>query len=146
MAVLDRKVGDPLAFLHGQAAWLVKPTFPLLGLWRGFREADWSLPLDALNMIHIMNTASAVVFLILPFCLLKKFDKSLAIFALLACLMPLSGGIVRSMMRYELAAFPSFFALAQFGANRNVDRFIVSASAIFLGLLNLGFTNWYFIG
>jgi hypothetical protein len=146
MAVLYRKVGDPLAFLHWQAAWLSKPTFPLQAIGRGFRETDWSLPLDALNMLRIMDLASAIVFLVLPFGLLKKYDKSLAIFALLAVLMPLSGGLVRSMMRYELAAFPSFFVLAQLGANRNVDRFIVAVSAMFLGLLNLGFTNWYFIG
>jgi hypothetical protein len=146
MAILYRKVGDPLAFLHWQAAWLSKPTFPLKTLWKESGAVDWSLPLDPLNMVRIMDIASGVLFLILPVGLLKKYDKSLVIFALLALLMPMASGTIHSMMRYELVAFPSFFVLAEVGANRNIDRFIVSASAIFLGLLSLGFTNWYFIG
>jgi hypothetical protein len=99
-----------------------------------------------LNMVRMMDIASGVLFLILPVWLLKKYDKSLVIFALLALLMPMASGTVRSMMRYELVAFPSFFVLAELGANRDVDRVIVSTFAIFLGLLNLAFTNWYFVG
>jgi Gpi18-like mannosyltransferase len=147
MATLYLKVGDPLAHIHAHYAWWRKPTLPHETLWEGFRGIwSWSRPTEAYNMVHLIDTLSAVVFLILPFFLLKTFDKSLGIYSLLVILMPLCSGAMYSMMRFELAAFPSFFVLAQLGANRNVDRFIVSASAIFLGLLSLAFTNWYFIG
>jgi hypothetical protein len=139
-------VGDPLAFLHAHAAWLRKPTLPHQTLWQGLRSIDWSLPFRSENMMLIIDCLSAIAFLILPAFLLKTFHKSLAVYSLLVILMPLSSGAVYAMTRFELAAFPSFFVLARLGSNRNVDRFIVAVSAMFLGLLNLGFTNWYFIG
>ncbi len=146
MAVLHARVGDPLAFVHVQPAWLRRPTLPHLTLWEGFAGIDWNLPFEAVNTMQVLDCMSAIVFLILPLYLLRTFHKSLAIYSLAVMLMPLSSGAVYSMTRFELAAFPSFFVLARLGANRDVDRFIVSASAIFLGLLSLGFSNWYFIG
>lgn len=145
MVVLYLRVGDPLAFVHAQAAWYRKPSFPLQTLWEAFRAAFWSVPHHADQWIHIMNLVSSVSFLILPFFLLGRFNKSLAIFSLLVILMPLSTSLVVSMMRYALSAFPVFFVLAKFGENRNVDRIIVSLSSLFLGLLNLGFANVYSI-
>jgi hypothetical protein len=146
MGVLYLRVGDPLAFVHAQAAWLRKPTFFLETLRTEFGMIDWRMPCNADHMIKAGDFLSSLAFLVLPLFLLRKFDKSLAAFSLLAILMPLSSGTVISMMRYELAAFPSFFVLARLGANRNVDRAIVAASALLLGLLSLGCSNWYFIG
>jgi hypothetical protein len=146
MAILQANVGDPLVFLRAHAAWLRTPTLPHHTLWQGFSRIDWSLPFQAVNMMQLLDCVTAIAFLGLPLFLIKRYHVSLALFSLAVILMPLCSGAMYSMMRFELAAFPSFFVLAQLGANRCVDRFIVAVSAMFLGLLNLGFTNWYFIG
>jgi len=145
MALLQIRAGDPFAVFRAHAAWDRKSSFFLRTLWVGLQDANWRFPFDALNMMHIMNTLSSVVFLTLPFFLLKKFDKSLAIYSLLVIVMPLSTGAVLSMLRLELAAFPAFFVLAQLGEKRYFDRFLVFTFSIYLGLLNLGFTNGYFV-
>jgi hypothetical protein len=147
MALLYHRVGDPLAFVHSHAAWGRRTgVWPLKPVWDGLRYADWSFPPKPASMVHILDTVSTALFLILPFFLLKGLDKSLAIYSLLVILWPLTSGTVLSMMRCELAAFPSFLVLGRLGENRNVDRIIVAVSAMFIGLLNLGFSNWYFVG
>jgi hypothetical protein len=145
MAYLYHKVGDPLASIHAQAAWHRHFTFPLRTLWAAARGVRVAPPHTLVQWIPLMDLVTSVVFLILPFFLLKDFDKSLAIYSLLAILMPLSTGSTLSMMRLELAAFPTFFVLARLGENRNADRVIIAVSTLFLGLLNFGFTHEYFV-
>jgi hypothetical protein len=145
MAYLYHKVGDPLASIHTQAAWHRHFTFPHLTLWQTARWVRLVPPHNLVQWMPLLELATSVVFLILPFFLIKDFDKSLAIYSLLAILMPLSTGLTVSMIRYELAGFPAFFVLAHLGENRNADRIIVAVSSLFLGLLNFGFTHEYFI-
>jgi hypothetical protein len=146
MGILYAQVGDPLAFLHAHESWDRRPTFFPVTIWNGLQAIDWSFPNNERNMLKVLDCVTGIGFLVLPFFLFRKVDKAVAIYALLGILMPLSSGGMSSMIRFSVVLFPSFFVLAQWGENRRVDRLIVSASAMFLGLLTLGFTNWYFIG
>jgi hypothetical protein len=146
MVILKYQVGDPFAFVKYQAGWGRGFTFPLITFFRGIKEIDWTFPHGYHNMDTFMNLVTSIGFLVLPFLLLGKFDISLPIYALLLVIIPLTTGSLLSMMRFEVVAFPSFFALALLGENRSVDRYIVFAFALFLALYNLLFANWYWAG
>lgn len=146
MAILKAQVADPLAFVKYQEGWGRSFVFPLKTLANGIREINWSFPHDWHNMDMFMNLVSSVVFLLCPFLLLGKYDVALPVYSLLLILVPLSTGSLLSLMRFEVVAFPTFFAFAQLGEHRAVDRFITYVFAIFLGLYNILFLNWYWAG
>lgn len=146
MAILKYQVGDPFAFVKYQAGWGRGFTFPLITFFRGIKEIDWTFPHGYHNMDMFMNLITSIGFLVLPFFLLGKFDIVLPIYALLLVVIPLTTGSLLSLMRFEVVAFPSFFALARLGENRSTDRYIVFTFALFLGLYNLLFANWYWAG
>ncbi len=146
MTILYLKVGDPLAFLHAHEAWDRRLTPLPVTLWKGLSEVNWSFPYNSINMMRLADLAAGLGFLVLPFFMFRKYDKSLAIYALLGILMPFSSGHVASMTRFVLIIFPAFFVLAQWGENRRVDRWIVGMSAMFLGLMSTAYGNWYFVG
>ena len=146
MAILYYEVGDPLAFFHCQVAWARHNKFFLRTLWDTLITIDWRMPYNVLNMVTILDFSTCVLFLVLPFLMLRRLPLSMAVFCFLATMMPLFTGSVASMMRYELAAFPAFFLMARWGENRRVDRWLVSVFSLFLGLLTIANANWYFIG
>jgi len=146
MAILWAQVGDPMAFVKGQEGWGRSFTFPLRTLLDEYAHIDFSFPRDLGNTDILMSLITSLLFLVLPLLLLGRCDVSLILYSLLLVLMPLSTGRVLSMMRFEVVAFPAFFALALLGKRQFADRLIVSTLAIFLGLYNLLFFNWYWAG
>jgi hypothetical protein len=146
MLILYVKVGDPLAFVAAHGAWGRSSAPPHRAVVAALSAMDWSLPRDLVRTITFLDAASALLFLALPLLLFGRCDPALPIYSLLLILVPLSTGSVKSMMRLESVAFPAFFALARLGANRTADRAIVFASALFLGLFNLLFANWFWVG
>lgn len=146
MVILSAEVGDPLAFLHYGSGWnrsLTLPIHPFIGT---LLRMDFSFPQDYTNMDNFVNYITSLFFVIAPFFLLKKYDPSIVIFAFLAILIPLSSRHLHSIFRYQAVVFPVFFVLAKWGENRKVDRFIVFASSILLGLYNMLFANWFWAG
>jgi hypothetical protein len=147
MGILYLNLGDPFVFSKAHSAWGRSYLPPYVTLWRALRDVNWSLPYGNFgNTVWAMETASSLAFLMLPFGLLRGFHKAMPIYALLIILMPLSTGIVMSMLRCEVVAFPAFFALAKVGADRRADRLIVYASALFLAIFKVAFANGYFLG
>ena len=146
MVLLYVQAGDPLAFVRAHGAWGRSFASPARALWDSLTHIDWTLPRDHMNAVTALDAVTAVLFLALPLRLFRRYDPALPIYALLLILMPLSTGSLKSMMRLEVASFPAFFALAELGERRDADRAIVFLSAIFLGLLNVRFANWYWAG
>jgi hypothetical protein len=146
MFILYRTVGDPLAFTRAHAFWGRSYLAPHLTIWRTLLAIDWTFPLrDHGNTVRAIDLLSSLVFLGLPLLLLRGFHRALPIYALLLIVMPLSTGTVLSMLRCEVVAFPSFFALARLGKNRSVDRWIIYASTLFLVIFKLCFGNGRFV-
>ena len=147
MGILYLKLGDPFAFSKAHSAWGRSYLPPYVTLWRAMQSVYWSLPYGNFgNTVWALETTSSLVFLVLPFFLLRGFHKALPIYAMLMILMPLSTGIVMSMLRCEVVVFPAFFALAKFGEDRRADRLIVYGFALFLAIFKLAFANGYFLG
>jgi hypothetical protein len=57
------------------------------------------------------------------------------IFAALAVLLPTSGGLLVSMGRFGMVAFPLFWALASWGEDERVDTFVKTSFPLVLGVL-----------
>jgi hypothetical protein len=57
------------------------------------------------------------------------------IFAALAVLLPTSGGLLVSMGRFGMVAFPLFWALASLGEDERVDTFVKTSFPLLLGAL-----------
>jgi hypothetical protein len=57
------------------------------------------------------------------------------IFAALAVLLPTSGGLLVSMGRFGMVAFPLFWALAEWGDDERVDTFVKTSFPLLLGAL-----------
>jgi hypothetical protein len=57
------------------------------------------------------------------------------IFAALAVLLPTSGGLLVSMGRFGMVAFPLFWALASWGEEERVDTFVKTSFPLLLGTL-----------
>ena len=146
MAILHYQVGNALAFVKGQEGWGRSFVFPLKTFSDELKRVAFSFPRGELNMTIFIDAVSAMVFLVVPFILLGRFDVSLILYSLLLILIPLSTGKVLSLTRFEVVAFPAFFAFARLGENRTVDRLITSVFALFLGLYALQFFNWYWAG
>jgi hypothetical protein len=56
-------------------------------------------------------------------------------FAALAVLLPTSGGLLVSMGRFGMVAFPLFWALASWGEDERVDTFVKTSFPLLLGAL-----------
>lgn len=139
-------VGDPLAFSHAQRFWHRSFTLPPVTLVREFRTLSWVFPGDPHAMVKMLDLFSSLLFLALPFGLLRGVPKALPLYALLLILMPLATGRVLSMLRLEVVAFPAFLTLAKLGAHRRLDRLFIAASSLFLGLFKLAFASGFFVG
>jgi hypothetical protein len=106
---------DPLLVVHAQSYWSRKTTFPFLSLAQAVQDIratpiDWSSgaalqrELDVLAVFLMFYvTARAARFT----------DASLCVFALLSVLMPLSSGLVASILRYSMCVPTVYLVLAK---------------------------------
>jgi len=146
MAILHFQVGDAFSFSKFQSGWGRSGIgHPFNAFVDAIQKFDWTLPRKLDNTYVVLSAVSSLLFLFIPALGFGRIDFSLTIFSYLLLCIPLSTGSVLSMIRFEAVIFPAFIALSMAGKNRSVDRFIVCASGLFLGLLNVLFANWYWI-
>ncbi|WP_422926020.1 mannosyltransferase family protein [Singulisphaera sp. PoT] len=146
MLMLFVHANDPFAFVKAHGSWGRSFASPSQALWAAIRGIDWTLPRDHVNAVTALDALTGALFLVLPLRLFKRYDPALPIYAMILILMPLSTGSLKSLLRLECVSFPAFLALAELGKSREADRIIVFVSALFLGLLNIRFSNWYWVG
>jgi Gpi18-like mannosyltransferase len=150
MTYLWRVFGDPLAFVHGAAAWARQPQSPLTTLATLFEApaGGWGAALLA-GHIHIDNWLDfgfAALFLVFAVVLLYKKRWSEGAFVLLGVAFSLSSGMLMSQRRYMWVLFPAFILLAQWGTRPWVDKLITTISLLLLALFTAMFANGYWVG
>lgn len=150
MAYLQRAFGDPLAFVHGAAAWARQPQSPLQ-LVAGLFEAPaggWSQALLAGNLPlnDWLDFAFVAVFLILGLVLLYQKRWSEGAFVTAGVLLAMSSGLLMSQRRYMWVLFPAFIVLARWGNRPWADRLITAVSLLCLALFTALFANGYWVG
>jgi hypothetical protein len=146
MVFLERAFGDPWAFRMAHEAWdrhMAGPYWIIRGavdrlIAGSFRRGDipWR---DVIDL-----AAFALVVGLVPFIWWKVGD-AYALYALGCVLLPMWSHTM-SMTRYALVAFPVYVLLGRWGKHRAVDRGLVAAFAILLGMLVTINANWYFVG
>jgi Gpi18-like mannosyltransferase len=150
MAYLWHIFGDPLAFVHGAAAWERQPQSVFLTLAELLQKpvGGWGTAVLA-GDIHIDNWldfSMALLFLALGIVLLNKKRWGEAVFVLLGVLIPFNSGLLMSMRRYVWVLFPAFILLAQWGKRPAIDKTITTFSLLGLALFTALFANGYWVG
>jgi Gpi18-like mannosyltransferase len=150
MTYLWRVFGDPLAFMHGAAAWARQPQSPLTTLATLFETpaGGWGAALLA-GQFHIDNWLDfgfAALFLAFAIVLLYQRRWSEGAFVLLGVAFALSSGLLMSQRRYMWVLFPAFILLAQWGTRPWVDKLIATISLLLLALFTAMFANGYWVG
>ena len=118
--------GDPLGFLHGSPDWGT-----VTGIWEVVKVVTQPQPelLGQLALMGLMLVGAGVA---------ARYDWRMGAFAILSLALAfLPGGLVSSMPRYALAAFPAFAGLAALGGRRWTGLLIVGfavAQALLVGL------------
>lgn len=133
MALLQWKVGDALAFLHGQSAWLRTFEFP----WTTIARDYW--PLIASRSLQVIGSHRGEVTDLLYFVfglamiaiLFLRERISYAVLALCLFIPAVTGGQLTSMGRYLVVIFPLFLVLARFGKHKWFEAFYVTACLLF---------------
>lgn len=150
MAYLWWVFGDPLAFVHGAAAWARQPQSPLVTIANLLQrpEEGWLSAVLA-GRIHLDNWIDfslILIFLAFGCLLLYRRRWSEAVFVLLGVIIPFSSGLLMSQRRYMWVLFPAFILLAQWGEKPWVDRLVTTLSLVGLALFTALFANGYWVG
>jgi hypothetical protein len=150
MLYLNLAFGDPLAFLHGSAAWgrvLRSPWVTVAELIQA-PPGGWASALAAgqLPLDNWLDLGFVLFFLVLGVVLLTQRRWGEGFFVTFGALLPLSTALLMSQRRYVWVLFPTYILLARWGGNPLVDRVILVLSAIGLGLFTALFANWYWVG
>ena len=149
-AYLNRVFGDPLAFVHGAAAWARQPQSPLVTIAALLQtpEGGWWAAMLA-GRVHPDNwldLAFVLLFMVLGVVLLVQRRWSEGLYVTLGTAVALSSGLLMSQRRYVWALFPAFILLAQWGDRPWVDRLITALSLLLLGVFTALFANGYWVG
>jgi hypothetical protein len=147
---LKRTFGDPLAFIHGAAAWARQPQSPLVtvgGLLQTPEGGWWKALLAGhIHPDNWLDLGFVLFFLLLGFILLFKQRWSEGLFVTLGAAVALSSGLLMSQRRYVWVLFPAFILLAQWGERPWVDRVITTTSLLLLGIFVGLFARGYWVG
>lgn len=150
MAYLWRTFADPLAFVHGAAAWARQPQSPLALLAGLFQTpaGGWGPALLAgrLPLNDWLDLAFVALFLVLGLALFYQKRWSEGAFVTLGVLLSLSSGLLMSQRRYMWVLFPAFVVLARWGDRPWVDKLITTVSLVCLALFTALFANGYWVG
>lgn len=150
MFYLQRTFGDPLAFVHGAAAWGRGPQTPLVTIAELLqRPAEGWLTAVLAGHIHLDNWIDfslVLLFVGLGLALLRKKRWAEAAFVLSGVLIPLNSGLLMSMRRYVWVLFPAFILLAQWGQRPWLDKTITTLFLLGLALFTAMFVNGYWVG
>lgn len=150
MGYLLHAFGDPLAFMHGSAAWGRTPQSPVemvAGLF-AVPEGGWWRALAA-GQVHLDNWLDFLFvagFLVLGIVLLIRREWAEGAFVLVGALLPLSSGLLMSQRRYMWVLFPAYILLARWGDRVWVDRLVTAVSLALLALFTALFANGYWVG
>jgi hypothetical protein len=149
-AYLNRVFGDPLAFVHGAAAWARQPQSPLVtfaGLLQTPEGGWWSALLAGrVHPDNWIDLGFVLVFLALGLVLLFRRRWSEGLFVTLGAAVALSSGLLMSQRRYVWVLFPAFILLAQWGGRPWFDRLVTAVSLLLLGMFTALFANGYWVG
>jgi len=133
----------PLAFVEAQAAWGRQQIGPVAVLAREFAAlADFQLNKSGLS--RLLNVGAIVAALALVPFIWRRLGEGYALYVLILVLVPISSAAM-SVIRYVLTLFPVFIVLGGWGRRPVVDRMLLAAGAVGLGVLTTIFVNWIFV-
>jgi hypothetical protein len=137
MTVMWRMTGDPLAFLTAQAGYGRRPGIPFAAFAELFDRAAYGDP------YFILVFGGLVVVLVVASW--RVLRRSHAAYATVFLLAAVSSGTLTSMLRYSLAIFPIFIALAALRPSWPRRIYLVTAGTTAV-LFTAMFALWYWIG
>jgi hypothetical protein len=140
MALLYESVGDPWAFMRGEADFGCSPTLPWSTVYLGIRD------LRVGSVMEWLDLAATLGLLVAAGVALRTKDLANAIFTLGVVLLPLCAGRVRSMERYSACAPLGFLLLARATRHPWLARTLFPAFAALLVLQTVLFASWYWAG
>lgn len=150
MVYLWRTFGDPLAFVHGAAAWERAPQSPLVTMAELLQRpaTGWweALRLGHIHVDNWLDFGMVALFMLLAGALLINRRWSEGVFVLLGVVIPFSSGLLMSQRRYVWVLFPAFVLLAQWGKRPWLDKLITTFSLLGLALFTALFANGYWVG
>jgi hypothetical protein len=150
MVYLWREFDDPFAFVTAQAQW-GRSTSPggVLNIVSNTREQLFHgqhFWYGEISIERLGNLLATLAFLPLVIACFRSFRASLALFTVVAFVIPLLSGSVGSMSRYVLTLLPCYLLLAIWGERPWVDRLVVVTFLPLFALNAVLFSHWYFIG
>jgi hypothetical protein len=92
---------------------------------------------------NLLNFSSAILCFVAIYILLRRREWTLAFYAAVSIILPLSSGILQSLDRYTLAFFPVFMALAIAARKERMDQTIRFVFVMLLGILTALFAANY---
>ena len=107
---------------------------PALVLWEGVTST---------NVSDMVSGYIALICLILLLLSFRRIGVSYWVYSLYSLAVPLSSGMVVSMPRYSLAAFPLFIALAKVSGNHRVDQALTVSLALVQGFFMVFWCNQF---
>ncbi len=165
---LALETGSPFSFLHAESAWgrQLAPAGPLTGLYDGAR-AGWASVLQLTvgtsehpywtsvepgrtAVLNLINLGSALLFLALSVVAWKRVGAAYGAYSLIGVLIPLSFTSTTtvypllSMPRFGIVLFPLFLAAATV-VPRPARALVLGTSALFLGVMSVGWALWIFV-
>lgn len=137
MAVLWRMTSDPLAFFSAQSAYGRQAALPGQAIVDLFDPATYGNPFFIIAFGGAVAALVAVSWRLLP--------RSLAVYGTVFFVAALSSGTLTSLLRYSLAVFPAFVALAVIRSAWARRIYVAVASTVAV-LFTAMFALWYWIG
>ena len=141
---LQLQLGDPMPFYGQRMEQFERTTVPpwvsLTTAWDTVQGRNIHPDFPENWSRNLINLASTLLFLVLSAVAFWRLGAPYGTYMLLALLVALSDSqlgdrALAGMVRYNLALFPGFILLAQWGARPAVDRLITVMFILFLGLL-----------
>jgi hypothetical protein len=132
--------GNAFAFSDAVRNWGRKPSFFLTSLFKYAIHPHQVL--EPWNP-NLLNFASAILCFVAIYILIRRREWTLAFYASMSILLPLSSGILQSLDRYTLAFFPVFMALGIAARTERLDQTIRFVFVILLGIMTALFAANY---
>jgi hypothetical protein len=129
------RTGDPLAFIHVQAAWGRGFASPWAVLSWGLHHADASRRFAAWMTILTLGIVVAS---------LRRLGAAYGVYSLYSILIPLSTGLT-SMPRYVLAIFPLAFVFSRLSRDARADTVLTVSLALVQGFLMVFWVSGFFL-
>jgi hypothetical protein len=141
LAILEDRLGDPLAFIHAQVAWSrgLVPPWVTLG---NFFSQDLTFNRGEHDFVDLAFTLILIVLVALSWRVLRP---ALALFATSLLVVFMSTGSLLSMPRFVLAAFPVFLVLARAARNATFERAYLVLGAGLGAVWMALFAAWYWV-